>query len=234
MATRAPANSLTRSTFQEGMAARGDCRASRARSSVPAGGRDARPPVVRRSHRIGRRPDMNPRRLPTFAFAAALLLVAAGAPDRAEAQREGCTYVSYAQPDVLLVSSAEDDVAARANMPVLAGDSLVTGVGSRAEAVLADGNVVRVDGYTELRFERMARTYEADDDRDLLFLVHGTAAVEVRDVATRERALRFDTDDATILVASRGLFRVDAGRRGSEVYVLSGKVEVQGRGGRRP
>src|SRR5664280_2954180 len=175
---------------------------------------------------------MNPRRLPTFAFAAALLLVAAGAPDRAEAQREGCTYLSYAQPDVLLVSSAEDDVAARANMPVLAGDSLVTGVGSRAEAVLADGNVVRVDGYTELRFERMARTYEADDDRDLLFLVHGTAAVEVRDVATRERALRFDTDDATILVASRGLFRVDAGRRGSEVYVLSGKVEVQGRGGR--
>src|ERR1039457_6017044 len=156
---------------------------------------------------------MNPRRLPTFAFAAALLPAAAGPPDRAEARREGCTYLSYAQPDVLLVSSAEDDVAARANMPVLAGDSLVTGVGSRAEAVLADGNVVRMDGYTELRFERMARTYEADDDRDLLFLAHGTAAVEVRDVATRDRALRFDTDDATVLAASRGLFRVDAGRR---------------------
>jgi ferric-dicitrate binding protein FerR (iron transport regulator) len=175
---------------------------------------------------------MNPRRLPTSAFAAALLLAAAGAPDRAEAQREGYTYLSYAQPDVLLVSSAEDDVAARVNMPVLSGDSLVTGVGSRAEAVLADGNVVRMDGYTELRFERMARTYEADDDRDLLFLAHGTAAVEVRDVATRDRALRFDTDDATILAASRGLFRVDVGRRGTEIYVLSGKVEVQGRGGR--
>jgi FecR protein len=175
---------------------------------------------------------MNPRRLPTSAFAGVLLLAAAGVPDRAEAQREGYTYLSYSQPDVLLVSSAEDDVAARVNMPVLSGDSLVTGVGSRAEAVLADGNVVRVDGYTELRFERMARTYEADDDRDLLFLAHGTAAVEVRDVAARDRALRFDTDDATILAASRGLFRVDAGRRGTEVYVLSGKVEVQGRGGR--
>jgi hypothetical protein len=78
----------------------------------------------------------------------------------------------------------------------------------------------------------MARTYEADDDSDLLFLAHGTAAVEMRDVATRDRALRFDTDDATILAASRGLFRVDAGRRGTEVFVLSGKVEVQGRGGR--
>ena len=175
---------------------------------------------------------MNPRRLPTSVFAAALLLAAAGAPDRAEAQREGYTYLSYVQPDVLLVSSAEDDVAARVNMPVLAGDSLITGVGSRAEAVLADGSVVRVDGYTELRFERMARTYEEDDDRDLLFLAHGTAAVEVRDVATRDRALRLDTDDATVLAATRGLFRVDAGQRGTEVYVLAGKVEVQGRGGR--
>jgi len=175
---------------------------------------------------------MTPPRLPTSALAAALLLVAAVAPDCAEAQREGYTYLSYVQPDVLLVSSAEDDASARVNMPVLSGDSLVTGVGSRAEAVLADGNVVRVDGDAELRFERMAHTYEADDDRDLLFLAHGTAAVEVRDVATRDHELRFDTDDATIVAASRGLFRVDAGRRGTEVYVLSGRVEVRGRGGR--
>ncbi len=172
---------------------------------------------------------MNPRRLPASAFAAALLLATAGAPGRAEAQREGYTYLSYAQADVLLVSSAESDVSALVNMPVLAGDSLVTGVGSRAEAVLADGNVVRVDGVTELRFEKMARTYDADDDQDLLFLARGTAAVEVRDVATREHALRLDTDDATVLSASRALFRVDAARRGTEVYVLSGKVEVQGR-----
>ncbi len=183
---------------------------------------------------------MNPGRLPTSAFAAALLLAAAGAPNRANAQREGYTYVSYAQPDVLLVSSSEDDVAAQVNTPILSGDSLSTGVGARAEAVLADGNVVRVDGYTELRFERMAHTYEAEDDRDLLFLEHGTAAIEVRVLehldlqvtAARDRAPRLDTDDATIVAASRGLFRVDAGRRGTEVYVLSGKVLVQGRGGR--
>jgi hypothetical protein len=136
------------------------------------------------------------------------------------------------QPDVSLVSWADDDAAARINTPVLSGDSLVTGVGSRAEAVLADGNVVRVDGSTELRFERMARTYESDDDVDLLFLVRGTAAVEVRDAVAREGALRLDTDDATILAASRGLFRVDAGRRGTEIHVLSGKVEVSGRGDR--
>jgi len=175
---------------------------------------------------------MTPPRLPTSALAAALLLAAAVSPEAAEAQREGYTYLSYVQPDVLLVSSAEDDSSARANMPVLSGDSLVTGAGARAEAVLADGDVVRVDGDTELHFERMARTYDADDDRDLLFLAHGAAAVEVRDVAARDHALRFDTDDATIVAAARGLFRVDAGRRGTEVYVLSGRVEVRGRGGR--
>ena len=175
---------------------------------------------------------MTPPRLPTSALAAALLLGASVAPEGAEAEREGYTYVSYVQPDVLLVSNAEDDASARVNMPILSGDSLVTGAGSRAEAVLADGNVVRVDGDSELHFERMAHTYEADEDRDLLFLAHGTAAVEVRDVATRDQALRFDTDDATIVAVSRGLFRVDAGRRGTEVYVLSGKVEVRGRGGR--
>ena len=177
-------------------------------------------------------PNMNARCLQPSALAAALLLAAAAAPGRADAQREGYTYLSYVPPDVSLISKAEDDTAARINMPVLPGDSLVTGVGSRAEAVLADGNVVRVDGYTDLRFERMARTYEADDDRDLLFLARGTAAVEVREASTRERALRLDTDDATILAASRSRFRVDAGRRGTEIYVLSGKVEVQGRGGR--
>ncbi|MGZ5429539.1 MAG: FecR domain-containing protein, partial [Thermoanaerobaculia bacterium] len=176
---------------------------------------------------------MNARRIAPSALAAALF-AAAMAPDRADAQREGYTYLSYVQPDVSLLSKAEDDAAARINMPVLAGDSLVTGVGARAEAVLADGNVVRVDGYTDLRFERMARTYESDDDRDLLFLARGTAVVEVResrDVATGERALRLDTDDATILAPARALFRVDAGRRGTEIYVLSGKVEVSGRGG---
>ncbi len=54
----------------------------------------------------------------------------------------------------------------------------------------------------------------------------------MREVATRERALRLDTDDATVLSPARSLFRVDAGRRGTEVYVLSGQVDVNGRGGR--
>src|SRR5512135_658766 len=160
----------------------------------------------------------------------AVALLAAGGSARA--QREGYTYLAYVGPDVSLVSPADEDSAARPNMPVLPGDVVVTGTASRAEAILSDGNVVRLDGRSELRFERLNRTYEGDDDRTVLALARGTVAIEVREVATRERALRLDTDDATVLSPARSLFRVDAGRRGTEVYVLSGQVDVNGRGGR--
>ncbi len=130
------------------------------------------------------------------------------------------------------MSPADEDSAARLNMPVLPGDVLVTGTGSRVEAILSDGNVVRLDGRSELRFEQLNRTYEGDDDRTVLALARGTVAVEVREVSTRDRALRLDTDDATVLSPARSLFRVDAGRRGTEVYVLAGQVDVNGRGGR--
>jgi FecR protein len=166
-----------------------------------------------------------------------LLLLAALIPfalreGKAVAQREGYSYLSYVGSDVSLVTKGDDDSAARVNAPVMAGDQIATGSSSRAEAILADGNIVRVDSRTELRFDRLARTYESDDERDLLYLSRGAAFVEVRDLATRETAFRLDTDDATLLASGRAVFRVDAGRRGTEVYVASGRVELNGKGGR--
>jgi hypothetical protein len=175
------------------------------------------------------RPAARHLRAPILAaiFAAAVL-----APERpALAAREGYTYLSYVGPEVSLVSPADEDSAARLNMPVLPGDVLVTGTASRAEAILADGNVVRIDGRSELRFERLNRTWEGDDDRTILALARGTAAVEVREVSTRDGALRLDTDDATVVSPARSVFRVDAGRRGTEIWVLAGSVEVNSRAG---
>jgi hypothetical protein len=172
-------------------------------------------------------------RPPTLGPAIPVLLLAGAllAPGQARAQRESYTYLSFVGPEVSLVSPADEDSAARLNMPVLPGDVLVTGSGSRVEAVLSDGNVVRLDGRSELRFERLNRTYESDDDRTILVLARGSVAVEVREVAP-DRALRLDTDDATIVSPARSFFRGDAGRRGTEVYVLTGRVELNGRGGR--
>ncbi len=163
---------------------------------------------------------------------AALLAATFLGAGQAGAQREGYTYLSYVGPEVSLVSPSDEDSAARMNMPVLPGDVLVTAGGSRAEAVLSDGNVVRLDGRSELRFERLNRTYEADDDRTILALARGSVSVDVREALDSDRALRLDTDDATVFSPSRSVFRVDAGRRGTEVYVLAGRVEVSGRGGR--
>lgn len=170
---------------------------------------------------------MRPVRLP---IPAALIFAAAlSAP--AAAERESYSFVSYAGPDVSLLSTAADEETARINTPVLSGDRIITGAASRAEVVLASGNVVRIDAKSELRFDRMSRTYESDDDRDLLYLPHGDAAAEIRNPQAGERAFRLDTDDATIVVTRRGGIRVDAGRRGTEVYVLAGEAEVAGRGG---
>src|SRR5207253_3099716 len=109
--------------------------------------------------------------------------------------REGYTRLSYAGSDVSLQSSDQDDTQARANMPVMAGDKLQTGASSRAEAILSDGNVVRVDGRTDLRFDRLARTYQTEDDRDVLFLERGAIAVDVKFASSSEQALRIDTQD---------------------------------------
>ena len=166
----------------------------------------------------------------TLTLAAAALLSGALAGPAA-AQREGYTFLSYVGSDVSLVSKSLDEETARVNTPVLSGDRLSTGNASRAEVILASGNVVRVDGRSELRFDRMARTYESEDERDLLYLERGALFVDVRDAQARDRAFRVDTDDATVVVPGGGAFRVDAGRRGTEVYAVSGEIEVSGRGG---
>ncbi|MBL8112151.1 MAG: FecR domain-containing protein, partial [Acidobacteria bacterium] len=163
------------------------------------------------------------------AFVAALVLLASGP---ALAQREGTSYLSYVGTEVSLVSTNEDDTTARLNMPILAGDRLSTGAGSRAEAVLADGNILRFDTRTDVRFDRLANTYQTEDERTLLFLESGALAIDVRFAASRENAPRIDTNDATIVLADRAYVRIDAGRRGTEVYVESGRAEVFGRSGR--
>jgi hypothetical protein len=173
---------------------------------------------------------MTTRRAGMALIVAALLAAMAGMA-RAEGGREGYSHISYAGADVSLVSKAEEDQTARVNMPIMAGDELTTPTSSHAEAILASGAVVRIDSRSDVHFERLSHTYESDDDRDLLLMSRGAASVELREAPGRDHAFRLDTDDATIVIPGRGLFRVDAGRRGTEVYVVSGSADVNGRGG---
>ena len=147
-------------------------------------------------------------------------------------QREGSSYLAYAGSDVSLISRSSDDQNGRVNTPVVAGDRLQTGASSRAEVILADGSVLRVDARTGVRFDRLARTSESDDDRDLIFLEKGAISLETHGNEARETAPRVDTDDATIVLPDRSVVRIDAGKRGTEIYVLTGRAEVATRAGR--
>jgi len=162
----------------------------------------------------------------------ALALALLTAAPAALAQREGYAYLSWVGSEVTLVSTAEDDTTARPNTPILAGDKLSTGSTSRAEAILADGNVLRVDVQTSLRFDRLARTYESEDTRNAIYLQRGALSLEHRWSTSRDEATRIDTDDATIVFPDKGLVRIETGRRGTEVYVASGRAEVYARTGR--
>jgi hypothetical protein len=165
---------------------------------------------------------------PWIALAIAFLLPAT----TAAAQREGYSYLSYVGSEVSLVSRAEDDSSARMNTPILAGDGISTGSTSRAEAILADGSILRVDVQTNLRFDRLAKTYEAEDDRNALYLERGAVSLEHRGSTSRDQGTRIDTDDVTVVFPEAGLLRVETGRRGTEVYVAAGQVEVYARSGR--
>lgn len=167
-------------------------------------------------------------RTPWFALAMAFLLPAT----TAGAQREGYSYLSYVGSEVSLVSRAEDDSSGRRNTPILAGDRVSTGSTSRAEAILADGSILRIDVQTSLRFDQLAKTYEAGDDRNALSLERGALSLENRGSPSRDQATRIDTDDATVVFTEEGLLRVETGRRGTEIYVATGKAEVYARSGR--
>ncbi len=148
------------------------------------------------------------------------------------AQREGYSYLSWVGSEVTLVSSAEDDSTARPNTPILVGDRISTGSTSRAEAILADGNILRIDVGTDLRFDRLSRTYESEDDRNSIYLERGGIHLEHRWSTSRDEATRIDTGDVTVLFPDKGLLRVETGRRGTEVYVVSGRAEIAARSGR--
>ena len=167
-------------------------------------------------------------RTPWLAAAIAFLL----SSTTAAAQRAGYSYLSYVGAEVSLVSNAEDDSSARLNTPILAGDRISTGSTSRAEAILADGNILRIDVQTDLRFDRLARTYEAEDDRNALYIDRGAVSLEHRWSTSLDESTRIDTGDVTVLFPTRGILRVETGRRGTEIYVVSGQADVYARSGR--
>ncbi|HEX9671336.1 MAG TPA: DUF6600 domain-containing protein, partial [Thermoanaerobaculia bacterium] len=163
------------------------------------------------------------RSLHTLWAAAALLLLAAPAA----AERDGSYgYFRVIEGSATVTQAGSGTrAAAELNQPVLAGDRLWVPRNGRLEVVLSDGNLLRVDGDTELLFERLADSPDSDDRQTVLRLLDGNIQLEVRRGGGEPP--RIDTPNATVYVQEEGSYRIGTGdEEWTEVVVREGYAEV--------
>ncbi|HEX7183338.1 MAG TPA: DUF6600 domain-containing protein [Thermoanaerobaculia bacterium] len=116
---------------------------------------------------------------------------------------------------------------AEINQPVLVGDHLWVPSRSRVEIVLADGNLVRLDGGSELVLERLAASPDANDRATVLRLLEGNMQLAVLHESLGEELPRIETPNATIYVQDFGIFRISSDQgTWTELVVRRGKAEV--------
>ncbi len=163
------------------------------------------------------------RSLHTLWAAAALLLLAAPAA----ADRDGSYgYFRVIEGSATVTQAGSGGrAAAELNQPVLAGDRLWVPRNGRLEVVLSDGNLLRVDGGTELLFERLADSPESNDRQTVLRLLDGNIQLVVRRGGGEPP--RVDTPNATVYVQDEGSYRIGTGdEEWTEVVVREGYAEV--------
>ncbi|HXT52396.1 MAG TPA: DUF6600 domain-containing protein, partial [Thermoanaerobaculia bacterium] len=117
--------------------------------------------------------------------------------------------------------------AAQENQPLLTGDRLWTSRGSRVEVVLADNTMLRVGADSELAFDELAWSGDANAEGNLLTLRRG----EVQLVTDGAGETRVDTDNASIYLRESGSYRVESRDETTLLVVRAGRAEVRTRRG---
>ena len=118
------------------------------------------------------------------------------------------------------VQSQDGNAPLEANQPLVPGDHLVTGAGSRVEVVLPDGALLRVAPASRLNFDQLT----ADGSgRSTLVLEAG----ELQVAAADDGDTRIDTDDATVYARGAGAYRIEQREGATHVVVRSGQAEVR-------
>ncbi len=112
-----------------------------------------------------------------------------------------------------------DWVAAAVNAPLLAGDEIATGAGSRVEIQFDADNVIRLSGDTELRLPQL------DYAHYQLELARGTATYSV--LRKSDVDIEVDTPNISVRPQREGSYRIQVDDSGqTEVTARSGDVEV--------
>ena len=160
----------------------------------------------------------------------ALLLAASIVPTTSWAAQDQASYgfvrIIHGRADLMQAGSGTQ-VELVANYPLMVGDEIRVPYGSRVETLLPDGTYLRLDGDSELSFERLAQSADSADQLSVLRLLQGeTQLVLPSDTASSE-AFRVDTLNASIYLQNKGTYRIRTnGTDWSEIVVREGFAEV--------
>ena len=130
--------------------------------------------------------------------------------------------VTVTEGRVTMLVNGEEESGNLMNWPVTSENHLTTAAGARAEFRVGSA-AIRLDGDTDLEVQ------ELDEDRVVLRLNYGTAAVRVRD-PDMLIGFEFLTPQARITLTEPGSFRVDTERAPDTtvVNVFTGNLRVEG------
>ncbi|MFL6232882.1 MAG: DUF6600 domain-containing protein, partial [Thermoanaerobaculia bacterium] len=170
-------------------------------------------------------------RLLTVCFAIALGLFALAGS--ALADDGGYGYFRVVEGSVTVQQAGTDERdPAEVNQPILAGDHLwVPRSRSRVEIILADQNILRVDGNSELVFERLAASSDRDDRATVVRLLGGNAQLIVTQDSLGDELPRIETPNASIYPQDYGTYRVTSDQGWTQLVVRRGTAQVVTDGG---
>src|SRR6185312_441566 len=158
---------------------------------------------------------------------AALVVPAAAQTVDQTAETGSYGYLRVVEGKVTLTPADGESAAAEINQPVLAGDHLSVPGRAHAEIILADHNVLRVDGGSELVIERQAGETNRDDQATVIRLIEGNVQLAVTQDSLGDQLPRIDTPNSTIYIKNYGVYRLTAQSDGfSQVVVRRGTAQV--------
>jgi len=127
----------------------------------------------------------------------------------------------------LVQAGSETQTPAELNQPVLVGDRLLVPARSRVEIVLADRNLLRIDGGSEVVLERLAGSPDSQDRGTVWRLIEGNLQLVVLRESLGDELPRIDTPNAAIYVQDYGVYRIAADQQTfTELVVRDGRAEV--------
>lgn len=127
----------------------------------------------------------------------------------------------------LLHSPVEGAKSLSLNQPIMVGDEVAVGPGSRLELALPDRTVLRLAGGSQVRLDHLAFSADSSDRTTLLRLMAGEAQMVVPSSSLGDELPRIDTANATVYIEQPGSYRIGVSSNAqTEVVVREGYAEV--------